>query len=250
MHAPWPWLAVLLLTAGCLTETKLQPLPSARGVTEDAALAEAQGIRLVAEGDAWRGTPKALERYLTPVRVQLENRGERPVRIAPEHFELVGGSRFRYAALSLFELHKADDATATGGSGAAGTGQEEGEARTRAEDSARAHAHNSTLTLGWGGPGRPGPWGPWGWSGYYDPFWDPFYGPNTRWREPEPLPTQDMVRQALPEGTLEPGASISGFVYFHDVSAREGNVTLEARLVDARTGEQFGTLAIPFSVER
>ena len=239
MPAPWPWLAVLLLAAGCLSETKLQPLPSARGVTEDSALAEAQGIRLVADGDAWRGTPDSLERYLIPVRVQLENHGERPLRISPEHFELVGGSRFRYAAMPLFELHKADDATATGGSGL----EEDVEATTRAQ------GHNTTTTLGWGGGGRPGPWGPWGWSGYYDPFWDPFYGPQSR-REPEPLPTQDMVRQALPQGTLEPGGTLSGFLYFHDVSSREGSVTLEARLVDARTGEQFGTLAIPFSVER
>lgn len=237
MHAPWPWLAVLLFTAGCLSETKLQPLPSARTVTEDAAFAEAQGIRLVADGDAWRGTPGALERYLTPVRVQLENKGERPVRIAPEHFELVGSSRFRYAALPLFELHKADDATATGGSGLE---QEE------AEGSVRVQAH--TPMLGWGGRGRGGPWGPWGWSGYYDPFWDPFYGPHVRTQEP--LPTQDMVRQALPQGTLEPGGTISGFLYFDNVSSREGSVTLEARLVDARTGEQFGALTIPFSVER
>ncbi len=239
MHAPWPWLAALLLTAGCLTETKLQPLPSARTVTEDAALAEAEGIRLVADGDAWRGTPNYLGRYLTPVRVQVENQGERPLRIAPEDFALVGSSRFRYAALPLFELHKAGEDTATGGSGTEGEEAAE-EARVRAQ------GHSTTNTLGWGGPGRPGPWG---WSGYYDPFWDPFYGPDTR-RQPERLPTRDMVKQALPQGTLEPGGSISGFLYFHDVSTREGSVTLEARLVDARTGEQFGTLTIPFSVER
>jgi hypothetical protein len=241
MHAPWSWLAVLLLTAGCLTDTKLQPLPSARTVTADAALAESQGIRLVADGNAWRGTPNSLERYLTPVRIQVENQGERPLRINPEDFALVGSSRFRYAALPLFELHKAGEDTATGGSG---TGEEDaGE-----EDAVRGQA-SSTTTLGWGGRGRPGPWGPWGWSGFYDPFWDPFYGPDTR-REREPLPTRDMVQQALPQGTLEPGGTISGFLYFHDVSSREGNVTLEARLVDARTGEQFGTLTIPFSVQR
>jgi hypothetical protein len=57
-----------------------------------------------------------------------------------------------------------------------------------------------------------------------------------------------MLRQALPEGTLEEGGSVTGFLYFQDVSEREGRVTLQARLVDARTGEQFGTLSIPFDV--
>jgi hypothetical protein len=57
-----------------------------------------------------------------------------------------------------------------------------------------------------------------------------------------------MVRQALPQGTLEPGGTVTGFLYFQDVSEREGSVTLQARLVDARTGEQFGTLSIPFGV--
>jgi hypothetical protein len=59
-----------------------------------------------------------------------------------------------------------------------------------------------------------------------------------------------MLRRALPEGTLEDGGALDGFLYFQDVGEREGRVTLEARLVDARTGEQFGTLSIPFQVER
>jgi hypothetical protein len=57
-----------------------------------------------------------------------------------------------------------------------------------------------------------------------------------------------MLRRALPEGTLEPGGTVTGFIYFQGVSEREGSVTLQARLVDARTGEQFGTLSIPFGV--
>ena len=244
-RASWPVLAALLLAAGCLTQTKLQPLPAAQTTQGGAALAEAEGVRLVAEGDAWKGSPSNLENIVTPVRVRLENQSGRPLRLEYEHFVLEGSSRFQYAALSPFELR--EEGLAVGGSG----------------DASDNVALNIGVGVGTGGPWpawRGGPfvgssaWGPWGRGWYdpvYDPWYDPFYGgPYARgyWNPPEALPTRDMVRLALPEGTLQPGDSVTGFLYFQDVSEREGTVTLQARLVDARTGEQFGTLSIPFGV--
>ncbi len=244
-RASWPVLAALLFAAGCLTQTKLQPLPAAQTTQGGAALAEAEGVRLVADGDAWKGSPSNLENIVTPVRVRLENQSGRPLRLEYEHFVLEGASRFQYAALSPFELR--EEGLAVGGSG----------------DTSDNAALNVGVGVGTGGPWpawRGGPfvgssaWGPWG-RGWYDPFYDPWYdpffgGPYARgyWAPPEPLPTRDMVRLALPEGTLQPGDSVTGFLYFQDVSEREGTVTLQARLVDARTGEQFGTLSIPFGV--
>ncbi len=244
-RASWPVLAALLLAAGCMTQTKLQPLPAAQTTQGGAALAEAEGVRLVADGDAWKGSPTNLENIVTPVRVRLENQSGRPLRLEYEHFVLEGSSRFQYAALSPFELR--EEGLAVGGSG----------------DASDNVALNVGVGVGTGGPWpawRGGPfvgssaWGPWG-RGWYDPFYDPWYdpfygGPYARgyWNPPEALPTRDMVRLALPEGTLQPGDSVTGFLYFQDVSEREGTVTLQARLVDARTGEQFGTLSIPFGV--
>ncbi|HYO55957.1 hypothetical protein [Archangium sp.] len=246
-HAPWLALTTLLLAAGCVTTTTLQPLPSTPTTQGGAAVAEAHGVRLVADGDSWRGTPSDLERIVTPVRVRIENQGGRALRIDYEDFVLVGSSRFEYAALSPFELRE-EGTAAVGGSGVEG---------------------NVALSVGVGVGSpwrwRPGPfpsafaWGPWGpgWYGsWYDPWYgqgvyDPFWGPSSSWywrSPPEPLPTRDMVRNALPEGTLDTGGTLTGFLYFQNVSEREGSVTLQARLVDARTGEQFGTLAIPFGV--
>jgi hypothetical protein len=65
-----------------------------------------------------------------------------------------------------------------------------------------------------------------------------------------PLPTKDMLEQALPEGTLENGGTVAGFIYFQSIGKREQQVTLQAQLVDARTGESFGRLSIPFQVDR
>ena len=245
MRTRAPWLALAaLLAAGCVSTTTLQPLPSTPTTQAGSALAEAEGVRLVADGDAWKGNPSDLERVVTPVRVRLENNSGRPLRIDYESFTLLGSSRFEYAALSPFELSD-EGTTAVGGSG---------------------YESNVHLSVGVGvgsrrgwGPGSfawGNPWGP-GWyggSGWYDPwygpgFYDPFWRPYAYWRPPpEPLPTRDMMRNALPEGTLDTGGTLTGFLYFQNVSEREGTVTLQARLVDARTGEQFGTLSIPFEV--
>jgi hypothetical protein len=62
------------------------------------------------------------------------------------------------------------------------------------------------------------------------------------------LATADVHRLAVKEGLLEDGASLSGFLYFQNVGAQEREVTLQARLVDANTGETFTTLRIPFRV--
>lgn len=244
MRSLWPALAALL-AAGCLSETKLQPLPSAPTTRSGAVTTEGQGVRLVADGDAWKGSPSNLERLVTPVEVRLENQSGRPLRIHYEHFTLVGDSRFQYAALSPFELR--NDGLAVGGSGSesgpvsfsvgvgVGTGRPWG-----------ARVGPFASSYGWG------PWGP-GWRNpfydpFFDPWYDPFYGPYAYWRPSEPLPTRDMLRRALPEGVLENGGTLTGFLYFQEVGEREDHVTLQARLVDATTGEQFGTLSIPFDV--
>jgi hypothetical protein len=233
----WPVLAALLGAAGCVTQTTLQPLSTTPTTPAGAAVTEANGVRLVADGDSWRGNPSNLENIVTPVQVRLENQSGRPLRIDYKDFALVGASRFHYAALSPFQLRE-EGLSAVGGSGYTGN---------------VALSFGVGYGGGWGrhhGPFRHG-FGGWG-PGWYDPFWgsgwyDPFYGPYA-YRPPEPLPTRDMVRKALPEGTLDTGGTLTGFLYFQNVGDREGQVTLQAHLVDARTGEEFGTLSIPFGV--
>jgi hypothetical protein len=75
---------------------------------------------------------------------------------------------------------------------------------------------------------------------------DPLYydGFHARW--PEKLPTQDMLSEALPEGAVQDGGSVAGFVYFQSVTGRESAVQFEMSLVDANNGQTFGRVAIPF----
>jgi hypothetical protein len=233
MRARGLWVVAVGLIAGCIPEARLQPLPDARSLAGNtsAAVAEAHGVRLVADGAAWEGRPSNLERRLTPVEVRLENHSGRPLRIRYELFDVEGGTRFHYAAIPPLSL----DEVSAGSSPICGA---------------------SYLPRGWHRPwgwdrrgwGR-APWRQPGWyNPYYDPFYDPFYRPYIRCEEP--LPTQDMLEQALPEGTLQDGGTVSGFLYFQGVAEREKLATLKAQLVDARTGEPFGELSIPFQVSR
>jgi hypothetical protein len=247
----WPVLAALLGAAGCLTETTLQPL-STPSNPKGAAVAEANGVRLVAYGSAWHGNPSDLEHVITPVGVRLENQSGRPLRIDPQDFVLVGGSRFEYTALSPKEMH--EEGLAVGGSGYSGGNVAlsfgvgvgyPGWGWGPFPSTYLWHGAPWSWGPGWGGPGWASPYFGMGWYGYgYDPLYAPYYA----YRPPEPLPTQDMVRKALPEGTLDNGGALEGFLYFQNVGHREGQVTLQARLVDARTGEHFATLSIPFGV--
>jgi hypothetical protein len=227
----WALLAVLAAGAGCVPESQLRPQSDARTLAGDeaAAMAEAAGVRLVADGDAWRGNPAHLERLLTTVEVRLENHSGRALKVEYAHFTLEGGSRFRYSALPPLSLNTAELSLAPewGSGGAAPVGL--------------------TWGAGWGRHGRGRGWRP----GWYDPFWgSPYRPPPGAVACSEPLPTRDMLGKALPQGTLEDGGTMTGFLYFQGVAERESAVTLQARLVDARSGETFGTLNIPFQVRR
>lgn len=227
---------LMLVMAGCIPEARLQPRPDARSLAGNtsAAVAEAAGVRLIADGAAWKGSPRNLERRLTPVEIRLENQSGRPLSIRYELFDLVGESRFHYAALSLLDMEEARDAGPVCVSG-------------------YVPGYSWGLYASWGsrwGWRSRVPWRPW-WPGpFYDPFYDPYYGPPPYVRCEEPLPTEDMLARALPEGSLENGGTVAGFLYFQGVAEREHQVILQARLVDASTGEPFGELRIPFQVRR
>ena len=238
--------AALFLVAGCIPETRLQPSPEAQLLQghRDAARAEGSGVVLLADGAAWKGHPGDLEHSLTPVLVRLENHSGHTLRIQYDDFALVGAeSRFRYAAVPPLSLREgvASAEPGTGGSG-------------------HHHTHTSVyLGLSYSGPGwyggfyRPylgyyGPFvGPYPYGPFYDPFYPyPYYGYSCH----EPLPSADMLQRALPEGTLADGGRVEGFLYFQGVAERESRIVLQARLVDANTGEPLGTLDIPFQVRK
>ncbi len=91
-------------------------------------------------------------------------------------------------------------------------------------------------------------WGPrWWWDPYPYPYW---WGYPYPYYYQVPIPSQDMVNQALPEGVVEDGGRVAGFLYFQRVVGRETRLRFEAHLADAKTNEPVGEIKIPLAVTR
>ncbi|MCY1023788.1 hypothetical protein [Pyxidicoccus sp. MSG2] len=241
MRAREAGIAVLLLAMGCVSmENQLWPSTEAhviQGEHRVAAVADEQGVHLLADGNAWKGYPSDLERRLTPIYVRLENGSGRPLRLSYSDFSLVGQtSRFRYTAIPPLSP-RTPSVSSSPGSYIEPTSWHVGVSGW--------YGWGWGWGLGWG-------WGPyWGWGSPY--FGAPWYGPypySWGYSYEVPLPTEDMLTRALPDGVLEPGGALDGFLYFQGVIRRENAVSLQVQLVDARTNEHFGTLDIPFQVHK
>jgi hypothetical protein len=201
--------AVLLLLAGCASRlgAPAGPEPSA----------SAGDVELSARANAWSGWPAELPRLVTPVRVRIANRGEVPVRVDTTTFalRLPGGGRL--AAVLPADVHgvAAEPAPAALPQAGAALGP------TR-EQSGRGWALNEPAA---------------------DPRADPAQEPDRTW----PLPSADMLQQALPEGVLAPGREITGFVYFQRAPRDSAAATLTWPVVDT-LGETLGVAAVPLTL--
>lgn len=239
MHAQrklhWIMLAVgaAVASTGCQTSL-LQPAPTAQTLQgeRDAAVAEAGGVRLVADTGEWSGKPQSLDRQMVALQTTIENNSDRTLRLCYEDISLRGDSGLTQHPLPPLKT--------------------EGQIVERAPlppYSARFYHHGF----------YPSPYFypyyvglrawvyPWRWTVVNPLFYDDYYSYWDRTREVS-LPTADMIELGLPEGVIEPGGRVTGFLYFPNPGRETERTTLTARLVDAQTGESFGTISIPFTV--
>jgi hypothetical protein len=214
-------LALVLAGAACAHQRELVPEPSAQTVPGQPRTAEetVEGVHVTVDSDAWRAG--FVRDVLSPVRVTIENGSRRPLRIAYGTFTLRGARGFRLAALPPYRVAARNPVVVDPGFVGVGFGYAPWAGR---------HYRGAPLWLHGGFP-------------LDAPYYDRFYG---GW--PAALPDEDVLRQALPEGVLDAGGRISGFLYFPD-QPKGTALTFLAALVDADTGQSFGTVAIPFTVK-
>ena len=213
--------AAAVLFAACAPAPRLVPAPGAQPSPEirGGAAAVYAGVRMSASADRWVGEPRDLGREVTPVLVRVENDGATPVVIRYASFEFRHPDGENFEAIPPFNI----DATVIE------------PVDVMAYPTSRFHFAPYLRRY----------------YGFYGPFWDPFYFDRgwyvdryTAWRRVE-LPTADMVRLALPEGVLEPGGVVMGFVYFEHIPHEPEQVTLYLNLVTP-DGDSIGRVQIPF----
>jgi hypothetical protein len=61
--------------------------------------------------------------------------------------------------------------------------------------------------------------------------------------EPQELERRERLYRALPEGVLEPGGRVTGFLYFEDIDVgKDDKATFVTDLVNASTGQTVGAI--------
>jgi hypothetical protein len=155
--------------------------------------------------------------------VAIENHSRQPLRIRYSEFTLTGSRGFTSAAIPPYRI--------------AGT------ATALADETALvprfAYDRFDLAPTYWGYyPGIPR----WRYGWAHDTFHYDHYYPA--WEVA--LPTSDMMEQALPEGVLEPGGRVTGYLFFQRLDSHVTGATFRATLIEPTSGRSFGSLRVPF----
>jgi hypothetical protein len=213
---------LLVPMAGCSHNPQLVPAASVK--QDHTAMASSAGVTVEAAGK-WSGVPSNLPKVLTPVRATVTNRSGVPILVRYRDFDLHVSTGATFPALPPFQIR--------------------GTITESVPVTAPAFAYSGFAIAPYYSGFYPG-FGVWGGPFYYD--W-PYY--TTYWAEwPVNLPTQDMIQQAIPEGVLDNGGEISGYLYFHRIPKNAEAADLYVKLINARTSAQFGVIGIPFLVKQ
>ncbi len=200
---------------------------------ENAALTDIAGVSMLVQSTQWPGqTP--IENEVTPLRVIIENNSDQPLRIVYGKFALIAPQGVISSALPLHEIDATVEEPQTDGLAAR-------PAVPRVTTPGFIHRGFGVAPY---------------LSGYYPgirPSASPFhhdtyyYGNHIVHWETTELPTMEMIESALPEGVLDSGGRLEGWLFFEEVGDAD-QVVFRADLVNAGTGHEFGEIRIPFDV--
>lgn len=222
---------VLLLLAPCACRA------SHDSAHPDAILPAPGGIAVSATADAWPGDA-SVPRHVAVVRVAVRNDGDRPLRLYLEDMRLLDDRGDVHAPLPLYDIDDAVDGS--------------GQVLRPAHDPFPDFHHERFLVAGAYRPFYPAlpvhrpPRG----SASSDELRDHDHGERyDEWRLMPPLPTPRMVDLAIPEGVVDSGGYVSGFVFFERVDDSVG-ATFVLDLVDADSGERVGEVTLTLAKQR
>lgn len=213
-------LLFVLLLLSCSSQVRLFPLGEKTTDLPNAASEKVADVSVLIETQAWSGDPAILPK-VTPVRVTIQNKSGNLIRIRSSEFAFVSDNGQRYSALPPYDVKGSVEKPITPG-----------------------FACDHFMIAPY-------------YSGYYpdieacpDDFtYDQAYFDNyyPDWAQFQ-LPTREMLRLALPDGVVDVGGYVSGFLYFQNISTQEQQVKFIAKLINAVNGDLLGTVSMPFKV--
>ncbi len=202
---------------------------------EERAMTSVAGVDITVAADAWTGLPPDIG-HIEPLLVTIANNGTVPIRIRYDQFAAVGPTGDRMRALPPFEIrgHEwVDPYFIPGGYPSAGYAL-----------GGYPFAADRFWVAPYLGGFYPG-FRPFGGPFFYDPWFYSAYYPA--WKVG--LPTQDMMVQALPEGVVEPGGKIAGFLYIEHKPKHGKHSTFVYDVVNAETQELIGKVKEPIEID-
>jgi hypothetical protein len=227
----------LCVLAACAT-TSLSPGPGAATVPgeADTVINRIDGVSVTVETNAWQGS-RVVTNAVEPIRVTITNQGSSPIRLRYSDFALVDADGRRYAALPPYQVEGtllnpvlADGYAVIVMPGFRFRGFYVAPYYSRIYPNIPVHPRRYYL---------------------YDPFYYNYYYADLR---STIRPTMEMLNFALPEGIIDAGGSVSGFLYFQQVRPGTESVTLRGTLVSLGTSDSspggaiFGEISIPYTV--
>ncbi len=229
-------LAVVFIAVGCASAgSNLEPaVPTTETPNmEDAVVTSVQDVMVTVQADTWPADPGVTEE-VTPLQVMIENNSNMPVVVSYSNFAIITPEGEYHAAIPPFEISGRVD-------------QLELAQEYEAFDPAFAYEGFAVAPL----------YDPLYGLDIYEPFGFYDYGYYTNyydyWENLDdyntPIPTTQMLINAMPEGVVMPGGMIKGFFYFQKVDADDVDwVRFTAELQNANTGNTFGEISIPYEV--
>lgn len=221
--------SALPLLSGCAPT--LQPAAGADLAPGGGAVASAGGVQMVTMTPDFPGIVD-IESAVTPVKVNITNNGRNTVLIRYSDFKLVGEDGTAYPALPLYKI---DTSVSTPTSNLYNPINAPGFYHRGFRVAPFYRGIYPGLPY-YGGQFR---YGGFGWNGYDSLFWDGFSQVK--------LPTPAMYQNVLPEGVLDPGGSLQGWLYFKHVKPQQGEaLSFDASLMSVQ-GATLGTISIPYT---
>jgi len=205
---------------------QLAPASSATVVPNapTAAYSVAEGVRCSANVGAWSARQSEIPSFVVPVKVRIKNASGRPIRVLYEDFALIGNKGRSYRPVPVLPIDVDE--------------------RKRIPRLDPIYASSNFFVA----------------PGFRDvyatlPPW------NTPLQRDEALhdqlfrqwgkrrPALDVLRVALPEGVLDDGGVVTGYLFFESPLEKENRVTFEASFEGGDGRTTVASIEIPFKIE-